>query len=204
MVVVVLVVAVHGEDVVDGDAIGVGNPPLPLPRGDVCMQLFYALDSSIEEFDCVCRCSFANATVEGIVLVGGGIAIIDTYHAVVVVVLVGVAAVPEHIAIAVVLHSLVPNGDVGVGVVVGIGNDFAISCGRSRPYSQTVAESIQCVLHLLQRVGDNTGVVSHSTAEFSQTVQGIIAVGLAAVRAKGVEAGEDIASGVVGVIIIEN
>ena len=71
-------------------------------------------------------------------------------------------------------------------------------------HAGAVAKGIQGVLHLFQRVGDNTGVVSHSTAEFSQTVQGIIAVGLAAVRAKGVEAGEDIASGVVGVIIIEN
>ena len=84
------------------------------------MQFFYTLDSSVVVLDGVGVGGLADAAVKGVILVGGSTAIIDTYHAVAVVVLVGMVAIAEHIAIVVVLYGSPPNGGVGIHVVVGV------------------------------------------------------------------------------------
>lgn len=114
VVVKVLAVAAHGEEVIDIVTIDIRD----------CMHrvvFFYTLDATIEVEGGVCGGGFADAAVESVVLVGGGGAIVHTNHAVAVVVLICVATVAEHIAVAIVLHRLIADSGVSIHVIVGVG-----------------------------------------------------------------------------------
>lgn len=113
MVVEILIVTVHGNNIVNGTTIDVGGCIYRL-------AFFYALDTPVEVMNGVGSCHLVDTAVEGIVLECGDAAVVRADHAVAVVVLIGVVAIAEHIAIVVVLYGLPPNGSVSIHVVVRV------------------------------------------------------------------------------------
>lgn len=105
--------------------------------------LFYTLDATVEVEDGGGGSGFADAAVEGIVMVGGGGAVVHAYQEVAVVVLICVATIAEHIAIAVILHGFVANGGVGIHVIV-----IVCGCNTVGIYHGTIPESIHIILLL--------------------------------------------------------